>query len=218
MPHISLTAAEVAAIAQVESTSNILRLMTRMTSLRFAAIAKVTEAQWIACAVHDEVHFGIGAGDELALESTLCNEVRQHHQRIVFEHASADPKFANHPIPKQYGIESYVSIPIIKADGVFFGTLCAMDPQPMRFADPQLLETLGIFAQLIATNLDMQERVANALDEEVALAIQGTARQIFQLSQDASVRDLALQIEHRLTSRGDHAMRTEAKSAEASVA
>ncbi|MCK9817025.1 GAF domain-containing protein [Pseudomonas sp. MAFF 302046] len=149
-----LTAEEIATIAEIEATSDILTQVTRLTSLRFAAIAKVTEQRWIACAVHDELHFGLGPGDELMPEATLCNELRQHGKPIIIQHASAEPVFAQHPVPKMYGFESYISLPIVFSDGTFFGTLCALDPQPAKLHDPYLLETLQVFTRLIATALE----------------------------------------------------------------
>lgn len=157
-----LTDAEVAAIAEVEATSNILRLVTRLTSMRFAAIARVTDQRWIACAVRDEIHFGVGPGDELAIEQTVCNEVRQHHAQVVISKVSEDPQFMSHPLPKLYGFESYFSLPIVLADGTFFGTLCALDPLPARLDDPDLIQTLEIFARLIGVTLDLHARVAAA--------------------------------------------------------
>lgn len=162
MTSILLTDAEVAAIAEVEATSNILRLVTRLTSLRFAAIARVTEKRWMACAVHDEVHFGVGPGDELVVEETICNEIRQHHAAVLISKVSEDPRFINHPVPQQYGFESYLSLPIILADGSFFGTLCALDPLPAKLDDPDLVQTLEIFARLIGVTLDLHARVAAA--------------------------------------------------------
>ena len=37
-----------------------------------------------------------------------------------------DTTFAGHHTPAMYGFQSYISVPIILADGTFFGTLCAM--------------------------------------------------------------------------------------------
>ena len=159
---IQLSAAEVAAIAEVESTSDILRLMTRLTHLRFAAIAKVTDQRWVACAVDDEIHFGVGPGDELAVEMTICNEVRQEHAAIVISCVKDDPRFKDHPLPKLYGFESYLSLPIMLSDGSFFGTLCGLDPLPAKLDDPDLIQTLEIFARLIGTTLDLHARVGAA--------------------------------------------------------
>ncbi|MEB0046713.1 MULTISPECIES: GAF domain-containing protein [unclassified Pseudomonas] len=157
----NLTDEEVSAIAEIEATSNILRLVTRLTDMRFAAIAKVTDSHWIACAVHDELHFGIEKGDELLIETTLCNELRIHRKAIVIEHASFDPVFAQHPLPKHHGFESYISLPIIFADGTFFGTLCALDTLPKRLENPQIMEVLTILTRLISTTLDLQRRMKN---------------------------------------------------------
>lgn len=170
MTSIHLTDAEVAAIAEVEATSNILRLVTRLTSLRFAAIARVTEQRWIACAVNDQLHFGVGPGDELVIEETICNEIRQHRSAVVISKASEDPHFMSHPLPKQYGFESYISLPIILADGSFFGTLCALDPLPAKLDDADLIQTLEIFARLIGVTLDLQTRLAAAQKHPEILA------------------------------------------------
>jgi GAF domain-containing protein len=162
VPSIQLTAAEIAAIAEVEATSDILSLVTRLTSLRFAAIARVTEQRWIACAVNDEIRFGMAPGDELKIEETICNEIRQHHQAVIIPCVSEHPHFKSHPLPKKFGFQSYLSLPIFLADGSFFGTLCALDPLPAKLDDPDLLQTLKIFARLIGITLDMQARVAAA--------------------------------------------------------
>jgi signal transduction histidine kinase len=106
-----------------------------------------------------------GLRGELVLESTICNEIRQHHEPVIFGEASSDPRFAEHPTPKMYGFESYVSIPIFRGDGEFFGTLCALDPLPAKLDDPNVVKTLQLFAKLIAAELeaDRLERSTNAL-------------------------------------------------------
>ena len=67
-----------------------------------------------------------------------------------------------------YGFESYVSIPIFRADGSFFGTLCAIDPQPAKLDDPALLRSLELYAQLVAAHLEAEERVADSGRELLA--------------------------------------------------
>jgi len=63
-------------------------------------------------------------------------------------------------------LESYASIPIVRANGDFFGTLCAIDTVPAHFDETAVLKTLGLFAQLIAMHLDLSgdlEKSENAL-------------------------------------------------------
>lgn len=135
--------------------------------MRFAAISKMTDTHWIACAVHDELHFGLGAGEEFLVEATLCNELRASRKPIVIEHASFDPVFSEHPLPKHYGFESYVSLPIVLADGTFFGTLCALDSLPKKLQNPEMIELLAIFTRLISTTLDVQRGSGGAALQKV---------------------------------------------------
>lgn len=144
------------AIGSIDAVPVILNMVKHMTGMRFAAVARVTESKWIACAVDDSIDFGLLPGGELVLESTICHEIRQHHQPVIFGHASQHPVFSTHHTPKTYGLESYISIPIIKADGEFFGTLCAIDSVPANLDDPAIEKTLTLFAQLIAMSLDTQ--------------------------------------------------------------
>jgi GAF domain-containing protein len=150
---------DVEAIGRLGSVPTILQAIAHTTGLRFVAIARVTDTSWTACAVYDLIDFGLKPGGELALESTICNEIRQHHQPVVFSHASDDPKFVEHPVPKLYGFESYISIPIFRTDGTFFGTLCALDPQPAKLDDPNVVKTLQLFTRLIATELETEEQL-----------------------------------------------------------
>ena len=63
---------------------------------------------------------------------------------------------------KQYAIESYAGTPIFLPDGRLFGALCALDSKAMLFDDPNLAETLSLFARLIGciffANLTAHER------------------------------------------------------------
>jgi hypothetical protein len=72
-----LSAEERSSIAEIEATTNILQLVTRMTGTRFAAIAKFTDTEWIVCSAYDPIELGIHTGDTLELETTLCSEFRR---------------------------------------------------------------------------------------------------------------------------------------------
>ena len=149
-------ASSVNAIAQIDAVPVILSMVKNITGMRFAAVARVTETYWVACAVDDSIEFGLKPGGELVLDSTICHEIREHRQPVVFVQASIHPEYANHHTPKIYGLESYISVPIIRANGEFFGTLCAIDSAPADLDDPTIAQTLTLFAQLIALSLDTQ--------------------------------------------------------------
>lgn len=150
---------DIEAIRSIDAVPVILSMVKHLTGMRFAAVARVTEQNWVACAVDDSIEFGLKPGGELVLESTICHEIRQHKKPVIFGQASAHPIFSLHHTPKTYGLESYVSIPIIQANGEFFGTLCAIDSVPANLDETTIAKTLTLFAQLIAMSLDTQRNL-----------------------------------------------------------
>ncbi|MBK1839170.1 GAF domain-containing sensor histidine kinase [Azospirillum sp. YIM B02556] len=166
-------AGTVGKIAGIAAVPTILDVVLRMTGMGFAAVARVTETRWVACQVLDPLGFGLKPGDELPVESTLCTEVRSDRRTIVFEDAAADPRYRDHHTPRIYGLRSYISEPIILADGEFWGTLCAIDPNPTKIDDPEVLGAFRLFAELIAHHLDADARFRAAtasLERERELA------------------------------------------------
>lgn len=107
----------------------ILSKVQRLTQMKFAAIAFVSEDRWIASLVSDTLDFGLAAGDELDVRTTICADVRHCSSEILIDDAATDPAWANHPVPRMYGFRSYLSIPIM-IGSAFFGTLCAIDGEP----------------------------------------------------------------------------------------
>ncbi len=147
-------------VSRIDAVPKILEVVCRTTGLGFAAVARVTEKRWIACAVRDEIEFGLTPGGELEVATTLCDEIRDSGQAIVIDHASEDTNFCQHPTPKLYGFQSYISVPIILSGDRFFGTLCAIDPKPARLNTPETISMFKLFADLIAFHLDAQERLS----------------------------------------------------------
>ncbi len=147
-------------VSRIDAVPKILEVVCRTTGLGFAAVARVTEKRWIACAVRDEIEFGLTPGGELQVATTLCDEIRDSGQAIVIDHASEDTNFCQHPTPKLYGFQSYISVPIILSGNRFFGTLCAIDPKPARLNTPETISMFKLFADLIAFHLDAQERLS----------------------------------------------------------
>ena len=168
-------AADIAAIARIDSVQKILELVCRTTGLGFSAVARVTDTHWIACAVRDEIAFGLKPGGELPLETTLCNEIRQQQTAVVIEHVAQDALYCDHHTPKLYGFQSYASFPIRLPDGRFFGTLCAIDPRPALLKKPEITAMFQSFADLIGMQLQSLDRIA---DTEAALL---SAREATQL-------------------------------------
>lgn len=100
------------------------------------------------------ISFGLKPGDELELETTLCNEVRQKQSALFIDNIDQDQTYWDHPVPKTYGLKSYISVPIYKKDGSFFGTLCALDRKPTKIKTREIEGMFALFSQLISFHLE----------------------------------------------------------------
>jgi signal transduction histidine kinase len=152
-------AAAVDAIAQISAVPTILDVVCRTTGMRFAAVARVTADRWIACGVQDNLAFGLEPGGELKIETTICNEIRDHRQPVIIDNVAEDPTYSTHHTPAMYGLQSYISMPIMLGDGSFFGTLCAIDTVPRTLNTPEIIGMFQLFANLIAFHLDAHDRI-----------------------------------------------------------
>lgn len=139
-----------------DAIRDLLADVCRLTDMGFAAVARVTEDRWIACQVLDKIEFGLTPGGELQIATTICNEIRENGQAVVFDDATVDLDWRTHPVPILYGFKSYASFPIILSNGEFYGTLCAIDPAYREVSTPEVVEALRDVASRVAEILDNQ--------------------------------------------------------------
>ena len=156
-------------VTQISAVPALLNIICRTTGMGFSAVARVTDDRWITCVSQDEINFGLGTGDELDLNTTICNEIRQHKSPVVIEEVSKSVEYCNHATPTQYGFQSYISYPIFRKNGDFFGTLCAIDAAPAKLETKEVRDLFELYTQLISFHLDAMEEVAElskSLQEE----------------------------------------------------
>lgn len=145
--------ADVADIQRIPEVETILAELCERTGMGFAAVARVTADRWVACQVLDKIEFGLSPGEELAIKTTICDEIRASGQGVYIDDVDADPEWRRHHTPALYGFRSYISWPILRGDGSFFGTLCAVDPAS-RLGLAGLAPQMEAYAQRIAAALD----------------------------------------------------------------
>ncbi|MGR3803022.1 GAF domain-containing sensor histidine kinase [Marinibacterium profundimaris] len=154
------------------------------TGMGFVAVARVTADRWITCASLDRIGFGLRPGDELAVGSTICREVRGSRSMITIPDADASDAYRDHPALRQYGFKSYISVPIIRGDGTVWGTLCALDPDPHDIT-AQSEQLFTLFTRMIARELDRQDELDEGRKELAAgLATLETERDTARLREE----------------------------------
>ncbi|MFL1553016.1 ATP-binding protein [Pseudomonas sp. D47] len=150
-------AVDIATIGRISAVPAMLKVISDMTGLRFAAVARVTEDTWTACAVFDQLEFGLDVGGELDLTTTICHEVRGSHVSVVIDKASEDPLYHDHHTPRMYQFESYISVPVFRTDGRFFGTICALDPNPAELRSSTIQSTMESFSRVLSLQIEAEE-------------------------------------------------------------
>ncbi|PRX42975.1 GAF domain-containing sensor histidine kinase [Salegentibacter salegens] len=157
--------ADVANINKIPIVTQLLDIICLTTGMGFTAIARVTEDRWITCAVNDKIEFGLKPGDELKVETTICNEVRQHEQAVFIDNVATSDTYAQHPTPAMYKFSSYISVPLYKKDGSFFGTICAIDKKKAKIDTEEIRGMFQLYAELISFHLEAIEEKENAVAE-----------------------------------------------------
>ncbi|KKC24950.1 GAF domain-containing sensor histidine kinase [Sphingomonas sp. SRS2] len=159
----------------IKAVPSILEVVCQATGMGFAAVARVTEDRWVACSVRDDIGFGLVPGSELKVETTICNEIRDHREPVIIDNVAADPRYRDHHTPEIYGLQSYISMPIILSDGSFFGTLCAIDPRPAQVSRPHIVNMFRLFAEMIGQHIEAGRRLIDSrhalLGEQEASAL-----------------------------------------------
>jgi len=155
---------DIATIQAMGAVPTILETVATITGLGFVCIARVTQDSWHACAVLDRLNFGLKVGGELDVTTTLCEEVRDTRKAIIIDHVSESATYCNHHTPRMYSFESYISIPIFRQDGSYFGTLCGLDPKPARLSTPAVTNSMTLFAQLISLQMEADAQLADTRD------------------------------------------------------
>ncbi|WP_372800499.1 GAF domain-containing protein [Paracoccus seriniphilus] len=145
---------DIAAVLSNPSNATMLETLCMATGLRFAAIARVTDRNWVTCCVVDHLSFGLKPGDELLIETTLCRDVEKSRNEIVIDDVFSHPVYCDHHTPRDYGFRSYLSFPVYRKDGEFFGTICGLDPEPHRLNEPRVRDMMRLFARLVGDSLD----------------------------------------------------------------
>lgn len=153
-------ATEVAEEGDDPAVMAILQAVCHATHMGFVAIARVTEGRWIAAQVIDRIGFGLDPGEELDIKKTICDDIRACGQAVIIDRIADDPKWRTHPVPALYGFESYASLPIMLEDGSFYGTLCAIDPEPRVLSAPETIAMLTQCAQQVAAILSVKRGAA----------------------------------------------------------
>jgi GAF domain-containing protein len=92
-------------------------------------VARIDAGRWIIDQARDE-GYGVKVGDSFAFSDTYCARMVEGTGPHFAPEAADVPCYAEAAISKELPIAAYIGVPLRRADGSLFGTLCAIDPAP----------------------------------------------------------------------------------------
>ena len=107
-------------------------------------VTRIEGDRWVVEQARDE-GYGVKPGDSFRFGDTYCSKMIEGHGPHFAPEARAVPCYADAAIGKELPIAAYIGVPLRRADGSLFGTLCAIDPspQPPTVGDELPLVELG---------------------------------------------------------------------------
>lgn len=143
------------------AAKSVLQFLHDRIGLGLWMVTRTTGDSWIVLNIQDEI-YNIKAGAVFNWSDSFCCRMIKGVGPRIAPNSSLIPAYLAAPIAQQVPIGSYVGVPLMQSNGVLFGTLCAIDPQPQPDRIAQELPLVELCARLLMTVLesDMQKMAA----------------------------------------------------------
>ncbi|MTW12121.1 diguanylate cyclase [Pseudoduganella eburnea] len=92
-------------------------------------VTRTDGKDWIVLFADDH-GYGVKPGQTYSWAETLCSRMVEGQGPHIAPDVANVPAYAEAPITQQIAVGAYVGVPLRRADGTLFGTLCAIDPEP----------------------------------------------------------------------------------------
>jgi len=92
-------------------------------------VTRTDGKDWIVLFADDH-GYGVKAGQVYSWAETLCSRMVEGQGPHIAPDVTSEPAYAKSPITEKITVGAYVGVPLRRADGTLFGTLCAIDPEP----------------------------------------------------------------------------------------
>jgi diguanylate cyclase (GGDEF)-like protein len=104
----------------------------------------------------DDHGYGVQPGKVFSWAESLCSRMVEGSGPNIAPDAMQEAAYAEAPISKQMQIGAYVGVPLRRADGTLFGTLCAIDPEPQPERIREDRDMVALMADLLSGLLEAE--------------------------------------------------------------
>lgn len=124
-------------------------------------VTRVDGDNWVILTAEDRT-YGFAEGTVLKWSDSFCSRMVEGLGPNIAPESNAIAAYAGAPVGRQIPIGAYVGFPLVSSDGVLFGTLCAIDPQPQSPGLTDQVEFIRLVADLLSELLRAELAAVNA--------------------------------------------------------
>ncbi len=141
-----------------EASSAVLNFLYERLGFDLWMITRVEGENWIVLCSSDH-GYEVESGDVFHWADSFCSQMVCDRGPRIAPCSQDIPVYAEAPIGKQIPIGAYIGVPLPRADGQLFGTLCAIDPQPKPEHIIDELPLIELLARMLTTVLESELKI-----------------------------------------------------------
>ncbi|MGK7946452.1 MAG: diguanylate cyclase [Microcystaceae cyanobacterium] len=134
------------------SCHTVLTYLHQRVGFRLWMMTRREHTDWIVLQANDH-GYGIEEGMVFPWTDSLCSRMVTGLGPRIAPKVKEIPSYATARLNQDLEIGAYIGVPIVKEDGLLFGTLCAIDPQPQDEHIYDELPLIELLAGLLGTIL-----------------------------------------------------------------
>ncbi len=123
-------------------------------------VTRTESDAWIVLNSNDH-GYGVQNGDVFRWTDSFCSRMVAGQGPRIAPNSNKVPAYAAAPIGRRVPIGAYIGVPLARENGELFGTLCAIDPQPMPDEIESELPLIELMSRLLTTILENELKAQN---------------------------------------------------------
>jgi diguanylate cyclase (GGDEF)-like protein len=116
-------------------------------------VTRTESDDWIVLNANDH-GYDVAAGDVFRWTDSFCSRMVAGQGPRIAPRSNEVPAYANAPIRQKVAIAAYIGVPLTRSNNEVFGTLCAINPEPMSEEINKELPLIEMMARLLTTILE----------------------------------------------------------------
>src|SRR5918999_4259111 len=158
--------------ADTAPMEGLLAAAREVLGMELAYLAELSETELVLREIDGDTreYGGVRPGFALPREYSWCHAMVGGEAPQLVPDAAASPQAREHPFVVATGIRAYAGVPVRRADGSIYGSLCCLSRSPQPQLGERDLRYLDVLARMVADRLDAAEGAQLRRREEVEAA------------------------------------------------